>query len=723
MLDLATLFDCLLGVVVSGESASIYRFQAFEFDVRAAELRKNGVRLKLQDQSSQVLLKLLERPGEVVSREELRSTLWPDNTFVDFETGLNTVIKRLRETLGDSADNPTFIETVPRRGYKFIAAVELRPIHDNGLTGTQSRLRRVALLSIGVTAGVVALVLTSLAVWGKRPQPSVVNLVQITNDGRAKIPINSTFTDGVHLYFIEGTPWTSGSRIAQMSVQGGETTSITTSLRNPLAIASISPDRSELLVEAGVAVGADLATGRSDFAAELWVQPLPAGAPHRVGTFFASAGTWTPDGTHLVYANDNGIMIANRDGSDPQQLAKVSGVVRALRFSPDGRRIRFFVIRKWEESSSIWEMDVNGAHLHPLLPDWKESPYQCCGSWSPDGDYYYFQAGRGSTQALWVLRERVSIFQRGAPVPFRLTFGPLRFGGPIPSSDGKKLFVVGEEPRVELFRYDLKARRFDPYLTGFSAGPVDFSPDRKWMAYVSYPDMTLWRSRLDGSDKMQLTFSPVRAYLPRWSPDGSRIVFMDVQFYRPWRIAMVSSSGGPELPLQDGDEGGEVDPTWTPDGESIVFAKSGKNGPVAIYRFDLKTRKVASVPGSDGLFSPRVSPDGRYITALTSSQRQLMVFNTNSNRWSSVMGGEQLGYNEWSRDGKYIYLRENRGGAGEIVRVSMKDHTSEQVLDLKDFPQLQDVFTAWIGLTPDDALLLMRDRSVQELYALDLRFH
>ena len=687
--------------------------------MRAAELRKNGVRVRLQEQPSRVLLKLLERPGELVSREELRSTLWQADTFVDFETGLNTAIKRLREALGDSADNPTFIETVPRKGYKFIVAVEVRPVH-NGPIGTQSRSRGIAILSVGVFAGVVAPVLISLAMWGKPQQPSILNLVRITNDGRA---MNASVTDGVHLYFIEGTPWSTGSRIAQMSVAGGEATSINTSLRDPLAIASISPDRSELLVEAGSGVGADRATGRSDFAAELWVQPLPAGAPHRVGTIYASAGTWTPDGTHLVYANGNGIMIANRDGSDPQQLAKVSGVVRALRFSPDGRRIRFFVIRKWEESSSIWEMDVNGAHLHPLLPDWKESPYQCCGSWSPDGDYYYFQAGRGSTQALWVLRERVSIFQRGAPVPFRLTFGPLRFGGPIPSSDGKKLFVVGEEPRVELFRYDLKARRFDPYLTGFSAGPVDFSPDRKWMAYVSYPDMTLWRSRLDGSDKMQLTFSPVRAYLPRWSPDGSRIVFMDVQFYRPWRIAMVSSSGGPELPLQDGDEGGEVDPTWTPDGESIVFAKSGKNGPVAIYRFDLKTRKVASVPGSDGLFSPRVSPDGRYITALTSSQRQLMVFNTNSNRWSSVMGGEQLGYNEWSRDGKYIYLRENRGGAGEIVRVSMKDHTSEQVLDLKDFPQLQDVFTAWIGLTPDDALLLMRDRSVQELYALDLRFH
>src|SRR5262249_30276343 len=146
--------------------------------------------------------------GELVSRDELRSTLWQNDTFVDFETGLNTAIKRLRETLGDSAENPTLIETVPRRGYKFIAAVELRPIHDNGRT--QSRSRRVGLLSIAVMAGVVALVLISLAAWGKRPQPSVANLVRITNDGRA---MNAPVTDGVHLYFIEGTPWSTGSRI------------------------------------------------------------------------------------------------------------------------------------------------------------------------------------------------------------------------------------------------------------------------------------------------------------------------------------------------------------------------------------------------------------------------------------------------------------------------------------------------------------------------------
>src|SRR5262252_11004858 len=103
---------------------SVYRFGVFEFDVRNLELRKSGVKLKLQDQPRQVLVRLLERPRELVSREELRSLLWPEDTFVDFETGLNTAIKRLRDTLGDSADHPTFIETIPRSGYRFIAPVE-----------------------------------------------------------------------------------------------------------------------------------------------------------------------------------------------------------------------------------------------------------------------------------------------------------------------------------------------------------------------------------------------------------------------------------------------------------------------------------------------------------------------------------------------------------------------------------------------------------------------
>ena len=534
---------------MSNKDAFIYRFGVFEIDLRAAELRKNGVKLRLQDQPYQVLLKLLEHHGEIVSREELRSILWHEDTFVDFETGLNTAIKRLRETLGDSADSPTFIETLPRRGYRFIATVE-RPVgEESGISGPSSPPESSAgknlLKRTGVIAGVVVLVLICVAFWRSQPQPpTVTNIVRITNDGKAKNPINSPVTDGVHLYFTEGMPDTSGSGIAQVSAAGGETTWITTTLQDVWAVSPVSPDRSELLVSKVARVG-------SDSVIQLWVQPLPAGAPHHVGNISAILATWTPDGTHIVYADAGNIMMANKDGSEPHQLAKVSGLVFCIRYSPDGRRIRFDLHDPRIDSSSIWEMDANGTDSHPLFPDWKESSFQRCGNWSPDGDYYYFLAGRGNAQAIWVMPERRSIFRRAAAGPSRLTSGPLRFNAPIVSSDGKRLFVLGEELRVELQRYDLQARRFDSYLPGLSAGPVDFSRDRKWIAYVAYPDMTLWRSRVDGSDKMQLTFPPVRAYGPRWSPDGSQIVFTDVQFDSPWKIYLLSPSGGsPEVLTQ-----------------------------------------------------------------------------------------------------------------------------------------------------------------------------
>lgn len=710
---------------MAAETSSIYRFGIFELETRTGELRKNGVRLKLQDQPYQVLLKLLEHRGELVSRETLRSTLWPANTFVDFETGLNTAVKRLRETLGDSADNPTFIETVPRRGYKFIAPLGIAVSQDSRKLGPADRpeipQRNVLLKGAAFLAAVAALLLMGVGMWYRQPRlPVVTGVVRISNDGKAKIPMNSPVTDGVHLYFIEGEPWTSGSGIAQMSATGGETSWIAPALKEVLAIYSMSPDRSELLVVKNSPVGTDMA-------GEVWVQPLPAGTPYRVGNILSTSACWTPDGTHILYAYQRAIMMATKDGSEPRQLAKVPGVARALRFSPDGKRIRFWVIQPPElETGAIWEMEANGKNLRPLLLGWKESPYQCCGNWSPDGDYYYFEGGRGNNQAIWVIPERRSLFGSGS-APSRLISGPLRFSVPLPSGDGKKLFVLGEERRVELFRYDLKTGHFDSYLNGISAGGVDFSADGKWMTYVSYPDMILWRSRPDGSEKIQLTFPPVRAYGPHWSPDGSKISFLNVEINRPWKINLISSSGGgkPELLIPGDSDKSESDPTWLPDGKSIVFGKSQQLDTIhmAIYSIDMDTRKISRVPESEDLFSPRVSPDGHYICALKRGQVELMLFDMRTNHWSSLGQGEQRGYNEWSHDGKYIYMRENVGGGAEVVRVRIKDRLLEHIVSLKDFPQFTDIFAGWIGLTPDDAPLLMRDRSLQEIYALDLRFH
>jgi cholera toxin transcriptional activator len=105
-------------------TAPKFRFGVFEADVRTGELRKHGIRLRLPDQPFVVLVALLERPGELVTREELVKRLWPDGTFVDFDHSLNTAVNRLRETLGDSAETPRFIETLPRRGYRFVGSVE-----------------------------------------------------------------------------------------------------------------------------------------------------------------------------------------------------------------------------------------------------------------------------------------------------------------------------------------------------------------------------------------------------------------------------------------------------------------------------------------------------------------------------------------------------------------------------------------------------------------------
>jgi Tol biopolymer transport system component/DNA-binding winged helix-turn-helix (wHTH) protein len=714
----------------------------FVLDVSRYELTRAGTPVRLERIPMDLLILLVQEGGRLVGREEIIERLWGKDVYFDTDNSINTAVRKIRRALGEDPEKPQYIETVQGKGYRFKAQVA--PANGNGDKNCMPDLdaetaaiemRVAAAQSIpipsklqetspgqslfkraGAIAGVAVVVLIGVAYWRSQPQPpSVANTVRITNDGKPKNPLNPAVTDGVHLYFTEGMPSTSGSGIAQVSAAGGETTLIPTTLRNVLAVSSVSPDRSELMVS-------KVGTAGSDPVLELWVQPLPAGTPHRVGNIKALLATWTPDGSHIVYAVGNTIMMAKRDGSEPHPLAKVSGIVFSIRYSPDGLRIRFDLTDPQTDSNSIWEMDANGKNIHPLFPGWKESPIQGGGNWSTDGDYYYFQAGRGNAQAIWVMPERPSLFGRRTRGPSRLISGPLRLVNPLPSSDGKKLFVLGEEPRVELLRYDLQGRRFDPFLQSLSAGPVDFSPDRKWMAYVSYPEMTLWKSRVDGSEKMPLTLPPVRTYGPRWSPDGSQIVFMDVQFDRPWKICLLSPSGGsPELLTQA--DTSEADPTWTPDGKSIVFGKSDKIGAVAIYRLDLKTRKVSAIPGSDGLYSPRVSPDGRSISALTEGQTKLMLFDMSTNRWSSLVEGEEVGYTEWSHDGKYIYFRENMGGAGELVRVRLKDRVVEHLLSLKDFPQLSDGFASWIGLTPDDAPLLMRDRSVQEIYALELRFH
>ena len=246
-------------------------------------------------------------------------------------------IALLRRLLGDESRSPRYIETIATVGYRWLCKVEVaedaagsleaadKPtgeVHDlspNSVTATEKgdaddkRARNASShLGLGIAgASIALLVLIGFAIWKSWPRlPTVTNIVRITNDRKAKNPLNSSVTDGVRLYFVEGMPWGSGSEIAQTSETGGETTSITTNLKEALAITAISPDRSKLMIPYGSGASADFAT-------EFWVQPLPAGAPYRLGNIMASDAIWTPDGTHILYAYRHKMTIANEDGSDP----------------------------------------------------------------------------------------------------------------------------------------------------------------------------------------------------------------------------------------------------------------------------------------------------------------------------------------------------------------------------------------------------------------------
>src|SRR5262249_14118643 len=153
---------------------------------------------------------------------------------------------------------------------------------------------------------------------------------------------------------------------------------------------------------------------------------------------------------------------------------------------------------------------------------------------------------------IWAIREKPTLFGRSNHKPMQLTTGPMGFGGALPARDNKGIFVIGWQPRGELARYDLKSQQFVPYMSGISAEGLAFSTDGLWVAYTSVPEGHRWKSKVDGSERLQLTFPPVRAYQPRWSPDGKKIAFQGITPGQPWKMYLISTNGGQPDEIQVG---------------------------------------------------------------------------------------------------------------------------------------------------------------------------
>ncbi|HKS77071.1 MAG TPA: protein kinase, partial [Terriglobales bacterium] len=486
----------------------------------------------------------------------------------------------------------------------------------------QRSLKRVggAALQRARKVGAVAtlcVLLAAIGMWFNRAPalPTVVGTAQITNDGRQK---RTPVTDGSRLYFP-----TEGS-LAQVASTGGETAEIA----RPFTVGDIqdiSKARSELLLTEG-GLGSKL-----DY--PLWIVPIPAGAARPIGDVLAHAGCWMPDGKTIIYAYARDLYVIGVDGIGKRKLVSTPGFAFHLRLSPDGQRIRFTVADFSHNASSVWEVLADGTRLRRLLPASRD---ETSGNWSPDGHYYFFE----SHGNIWVMSQPRFTFGNWTTAPKQLTTGLLNFASPLPSLDGKKLFVVGQQRRGELVRYDLKSQQIAPFLSGVSASEVDFSQDGKWVAYVQFPESTLWRSKADGSERTQLTFPPVDAHEPHWSPASDQIAFVDAQPGKPWRILLISATGGNWRAAMPKEESAAVDPTWFPDNQSLLFGRRA-----GIYRVDLLTHQVSKVAGSDGLFSPRLSPDGSYISAISIDAKKLVLGSLKKGTWSTLTEGENFSSN------------------------------------------------------------------------------
>jgi eukaryotic-like serine/threonine-protein kinase len=609
-------------------------------------------------------------------------------------------------------------------GLRYQSAAELRTDLkrlkrdlDSGRTGAASPLAKAAgarpetaalhrsstwaIAAGGAFLGLVAILMFFLT----RPAapPRILRTVQLTNTNRPK---SDVVTDGSRLYFIQGQ-----SQLSQTSVTGGETFPIPTTLEDTgfANVFDISPDNSLLLMNTARGTSLD---------GPLWSVPVLGGSPRRLGDIEGHAGAWSPDGETISYCEGNGIFQAKGDGSAPHSILTIGGTCSDLRWSPDGSILRFTVNDPKTNNRAIWQASSDGSNLHPLLPGWSSTPNECCGNWTRDGKYFVFQARRDETANLWAIRENGGLFHWSAQKPVQLTTGPMNVGDPVPSRDGKKLFAQGWQPRGELVHYDAKSGHFTPYLSGISAMGLDFSRDGQWVAYNDATEGTMWRSKIDGTEKLQLVFPPMLAYLPRWSPDGKQIAFFGHPPGEPFQLYLVPAQGGtPELLYQTSTN--SADPNWSPDGKSLVFGENSLNNQgSAVYVLDLKTRKVSKLPGSDGLYSPRWSPDGRYIAAIPLDSLKLMLFDLTTQKWSEI-ASIFVAYPTWSRDARYVYfdgILENQEG---YFRVRISDGKLERLFSLRGFQAAGGAFGNWSGLGPDETPLLVRDVSIQEIYAFD----
>jgi Tol biopolymer transport system component/DNA-binding winged helix-turn-helix (wHTH) protein len=703
------------------------RFGPFRADLRTRELWKEGIRLKLAGQPFQVLEILLNNPGELVTRDELRERMWPGDTFVDFSHGLNAAVNKLRDALSDSAENPRYIETLPRRGYRFIGQVEVEaptsapeketqpavvpvpesvvevepePEPEEEKPRKRKWFRPILLIGgLGVAALVVFVgfifLLTALKHGDEdNSRPEAARLRAASLSGVPLPLTNPAFSpDGTELAVrrLGHSPATSGIFVKR--VDNGELRQLTKMAND--CCPAYSPDgKSIAFSRLGDSKFEVIVTSSEGGDERVIYSGQPRPERGEVG--------WTPDGKSLVFSENfrsgtNSILSVALDHQETKRVTNPAPgqVDRMPAYSPDGQYLAF-VRSDNENFQNVYIQTVDGT-AHKLT----STPTRVLGppAWAADSQSVIFSSAEERGPQLW----RVSVGGGGLPTP--ISEAGRNAWHPTISRRGYRLAYEQTAVVASLWKVDLtnagseSGRGLLTRSQGKNEAP-EISPDGKRLAFMSdrSGSMEIWVSGVDGSNPVQLS-ALGKAGTPRWSPDSKWIAF-DSDAGAHGAIYVVNVDGGEPRVLVRGDSENRV-PSWSHDGKWIYFA-SERNQGWQVWKAPLDGGPQVQITGGGG-FAAWESEDGQTLYYAKTSTNDPQIWKV------SVAGGQETMLSPavvprmWAtwmptKDGIF-YVPESQEISPSIDYFDFATHQVKHVAALSGYP-------FWLSITSDGRFAL-----------------